>query len=419
MFFQPLKSPKSLQTTSLRARTGLLLSKIPTPNYLLYTNCGAIPSLIPSTTPELNNPIQLALADMYHLKEILQEYVKSKSFEESKSAGNALTTYLGLPQTSITFLTTGVAGAEKVDGHPKDKRLMLKQKDTTLTITPSDYLEAIKAFRPTIFMTPTQSITSEGSKKKRERAVKVSREYVDDLLGAEEIFEGENPPHALVTVSVEESYKILSEIIYGKIEEFAHRISGYFFNLHSLTPKTRSAIFDQFYERYPEDVKLRVLEGEGNPMQVLENLLLNGVDLFEASYPFRLVEQGLCLDIQTTCPEEYKMEEIKGKDEIFEMLTQKRQPKTLNLADAKFRDDSSPLSENCDCPACTSINRAYIYHLLDCKEMNASILLTLHNLHVYDKFFAQLRKVQEGSSDQDSSNSEELLRYASWFVSTQ
>ena len=97
----------------------------------------------------------------------------------------------------------------------------------------------------------------------------------------------------LVTVSVEESYKIISDIIYGKIDEFAEKISGYFFNVHSLTPATRHNIFDQFYNKYPEDEKLRMIESDGNPVSVLENLILNGIDLFEAKYPISLAEKSL------------------------------------------------------------------------------------------------------------------------------
>lgn len=73
----------------------------------------------------------------------------------------------------------------------------------------------------------------------------------------------------LVTVSIEESYKIISEIIYAKIDEFADKISGYFFNVHSLTPDTRHNIFNQFYDKYPEDEKLRMIESDGNPVCLL------------------------------------------------------------------------------------------------------------------------------------------------------
>jgi queuine/archaeosine tRNA-ribosyltransferase len=36
-------------------------------------------------------------------------------------------------------------------------------------------------------------------------------------------------------------------------------------------------------------------------------------------------------------------------------------------------------------------NRGYIYHLFDVDEMNAKILIGIHNSWVYDKFFDEVR----------------------------
>lgn len=214
----------------------------------------------------------------------------------------------------------------------------------------------------------------------------------------------------LMTISIEESYKMISPIIYEKIEEFSSSITGYFFNVHSLKAETRNAIFNQFYEKYPEDTKLRVLESTGNPVTVLENLLLNGIDLFEARYPIDISERNLCLDIQTQMPEKWSNEETKEEFTNESLLSCEKQSKTLDLADKAFRKDSTVLTEGSDCPATNSINRAYIYHLLDCKEMNATILLTLHNLHIYNKFFEAIRSHLESGT---------LSKYAEWFITTQ
>ena len=70
----------------------------------------------------------------------------------------------------------------------------------------------------------------------------------------------------LITISVEESYKIVSDIIYAKIDEFGPKISGYFFNVYSLTPNTRYGVFKQFFEKYPDDDKMKMIESDGNPV---------------------------------------------------------------------------------------------------------------------------------------------------------
>lgn len=110
----------------------------------------------------------------------------------------------------------------------------------------------------------------------------------------------------LVTVSIEESYKQISDILYDKIETYQDKIAGYFFNVFSLQSETRESIFNQFYTKYPEDEKLKALEGDGNFGYIFENLILNGIDVFEAKYPFALVDKHQALNISTDMPEDYK-----------------------------------------------------------------------------------------------------------------
>lgn len=105
----------------------MLKSKIPTPSYTFPTNSGALPGLISSNCPDISHlPLQLVLADIYHMKEIIDEYKKVVGPNT-----NALLKYLGHSQDSITIITTGIAGEEKVTGHSKDTKLELKQKDTS------------------------------------------------------------------------------------------------------------------------------------------------------------------------------------------------------------------------------------------------------------------------------------------------
>ena len=52
-----------------------------------------------------------------------------------------------------------------------------------------------------------------------------------------------------------------------------------------------------------------------------------------------------------------------------------------------------PLLEGCECYTCQNYTRSYIFHLFDVKEMNANILLAIHNSWVYDHhLFGEIRK---------------------------
>ena len=383
-----------------RARLGLLKEKIDTPSFIQYTNWGSIPNLIKTNYSMIDTRLlQLVLADTYHLREVINEY--DKHLEERKIEGNSLKSFLGFDESSITVLTMGIGGQDKVSGYPKDKKFDLKQKDTSYTITEEDFVETVKTFKPDIYITPTESILSNTSKKKRERAVKASREFVD------EITTDITWSNMLITISIEESYKIVSDIIYSKIDEYSEKVAGYFFNVFSLAQQTRKSIFDQFYGHYPDDQKMRMLEGDGNLAYVLENLILNGIDVFESRYPHILTEQNKALDIQTSYPEDYKSEEI-TEEEFMELLS--KTPKTIELKQKEFQNDSSILCENCKCHSWSTINRAYIYHLIDWDEMNAEILLTLHNCHIYAEFFKQIRYHIENDT---------IVNYAVWFLKTQ
>jgi queuine tRNA-ribosyltransferase len=65
---------------------------------------------------------------------------------------------------------------------------------------------------------------------------------------------------------------------------------------------------------------------------------------------------------------------------------------SINLRNARHAADPRPLDEDCACPACRNYSRAYLNHLLQAKEILASMLLTWHNLHYYQDLMAAMRR---------------------------
>ena len=51
----------------------------------------------------------------------------------------------------------------------------------------------------------------------------------------------------------------------------------------------------------------------------------------------------------------------------------------INIANAPYIRDFSPIDENCDCYTCKNFTRAYLCHLFRGKEMLAATLATIHN----------------------------------------
>jgi queuine tRNA-ribosyltransferase len=69
---------------------------------------------------------------------------------------------------------------------------------------------------------------------------------------------------------------------------------------------------------------------------------------------------------------------------------------TVNLRNARHKDDSSPLDGDCACPACQNYSRAYLHHLVKAKEILAATLVTWHNLTFYQDIMAGIRGAISG-----------------------
>ncbi len=68
---------------------------------------------------------------------------------------------------------------------------------------------------------------------------------------------------------------------------------------------------------------------------------------------------------------------------------------SVNLRNARHKDDPRPLDENCSCPCCKNYSRAYLYHLTKSKEILGLMLLTWHNLHYYQELMGGMRTAIE------------------------
>lgn len=112
----------------------------------------------------------------------------------------------------------------------------------------------------------------------------------------------------------------------------------------------------------PED-KPRYLMGVGRPDDIV-GAVLRGVDMFDCVMPTRSGRTS----------------------QAFTRFG------TVNIRNARHREDNRPLEEGCDCPLCTNYTRAYIHHLQKCNEVLAVMLLTWHNIRYYQRLMQGIRK---------------------------
>lgn len=115
-------------------------------------------------------------------------------------------------------------------------------------------------------------------------------------------------------------------------------------------------------EPYMPENKPRYLMGVGTPGNILE-AVSRGVDLFDCVMPSRNARHG----------------------HLFTWNG------IININNAKYERDLSPIDDSCGCPTCKSFSRAYIRHLFKSKEMLAMRLCVMHNLYFYNNLMDRIR----------------------------
>lgn len=69
----------------------------------------------------------------------------------------------------------------------------------------------------------------------------------------------------------------------------------------------------------------------------------------------------------------------------------------MNIENAKFREDESPIDESCSCFVCRNYSRAYLRHLYVSNELAYFRLASYHNLHFILRLMEEIRNaIEEG-----------------------
>ena len=112
----------------------------------------------------------------------------------------------------------------------------------------------------------------------------------------------------------------------------------------------------------PKD-KPRYLMGVGTPVNILE-AVYRGVDLFDCVMPSRNARHG----------------QLFTWDGI------------ININNAKYELDDTPIDVKCNCPVCKNFSRAYLRHLFKANEMLGMRLAVMHNLYFYNHLMERIRE---------------------------
>ena len=126
--------------------------------------------------------------------------------------------------------------------------------------------------------------------------------------------------------------------------------------------ETMYKMIEYALEDLPKD-KVKYLMGVGSPDALFEGVL-RGVDMFDCVLPTRIARHGTLMTSH-------------GR---------------INIKREEFKDDFSPLDDNCDCYCCKNYSKAYLRHLFRCNEGFGLRLMSIHNLRYLIHLMEQIRQ---------------------------
>jgi queuine tRNA-ribosyltransferase len=128
--------------------------------------------------------------------------------------------------------------------------------------------------------------------------------------------------------------------------------------------------------------------GLGKPEEIVAAVLA-GIDMFDCVIPTREGRHGRLFVWRRN---------LSGKSVIEEGIENKKNGdlndfyETINISREEYREDISPVDQNCNCSLCKNYSKAYLRHLLAVAEPFGQKLATLHNLTFYSELMKYLRK---------------------------
>lgn len=133
-------------------------------------------------------------------------------------------------------------------------------------------------------------------------------------------------------------------------------------------------MLDTLRPYFPKDMP-RYLMGVGSADCIVEGVT-RGIDMFDCVLPTRVARNGTAMT-------------MKGN---------------LTIRNAEYKEDDTPVEEDCGCYCCKNYSRAYIRHLINTDEIFGGRLLTIHNISFLHRLVAQIKEAIWSDSLMDFRN---------------
>lgn len=342
--------------------------EIETPVVLLHTQGGHIPHVthevfkLVSKEPQI---LQIPLVSMHNFQETLEYY------------NGSISEFIG-SKDSLTCITLQDPSYLTKQGHHVKEKIPVWTKYGKVLYDSERYMNLIESFKPDMYYLLSDGDTNKTSAPKRiSKAVENTINFNKQCL--ERHRKSDILKEAFVMAPIAGGYCLKSrKKCIQAILKSGDELSGFLIDgLHNNGPEVEflpfeeiKDVLDYVVKNIPSE-KLCSVQGCWNPVNVLK-LVQAGIDMFDTSYCRILTERSAAMTFPIEDNEEL---------ESFE----------INLRHSKYIDDFTPIMFSCECLTCSRYSRGYIHHLLTVQELLAPVLIMIHNVHHYLRFFKKIR----------------------------
>ena len=342
-----------------RARTGSLLTAhgaIDTPAFMPVGTAATVKAMTPDAVAETG--AQCILANTYHLM--------LRPGPERIARLGGLHKFMNWPGPILTdsggFQVWSLAELREM--HEDGVEFKAHLDGTLHRLSPERAMEIQRLLGADITMVLDECTSLDASKDEVAKSMRLSMRWAERCKAAYE----ERPGHGL--------FGIVQGGVYGDLRaESAETLVGLGLDGYALGGLSVGEGQEEMFRVLDATVPLmptalpRYLMGVGKPADLL-GAVKRGIDMFDCVLPTRSGRTDQAF--------------VRGS--------------TLNMRNARHKDDPGPLDEACDCPTCGSYSRAYLHHLVMAKEILGAMLLSWHNLHYYQDLMADLRRAVNESA---------------------
>lgn len=342
--------------------------EIRTPCPLLHTQGGHIPHITHEIFKLVSKDaqiLQIPLVSVCQFKETMQYY------------DGTISEFIG-SKSSLTCLTVNDPSDLTKQGHHCKDQVPIWTKHGKIMFNSTMYMNLIENFQPDMYCLLSDGDTNITSAPKR-----ISKAVEQTILFNKQCLEHHQKSEKLkgkfVIAPIAGGYCLKSrKKCIETITPNSNDVGGFLIDgLHNNGPEVEFLPFDEIQgvikyviENISSD-KLCAVQGCWNPITIVKLVQL-GVDLFDTSYCRILTERSAAMT--------FAIEE----DENCDMYE-------VNLRNADFAEDFTPIMSSCGCLTCREYTKSYIHHLLTVQELLGPILIMIHNIFHYLRLFRKIR----------------------------